>query len=78
MYKFELNDSDHEELSATVHSLMGMSIVSGYNCELYRELYKDFHMVSKKSRKNSGSDAIEYLWLSPSVVEMQQQLSLFD
>lgn len=78
MYKFELNDSDHEELSATVHSLMGMSIVSGYDCELYRELYKDFHMVSKKSRKNSGSDAIEYLWLSPSVVEMQQQLSLFD
>jgi DNA adenine methylase len=78
MYKFELNDDDHCQASEVIHSLKGMSIVSGYDCEMYRELYKDFHLVRKKTRKNMGKDAIECLWLSPNVVAKQQQLNLFE
>jgi DNA adenine methylase len=78
MYKFELSDSDHCQMSEAIHSLKGMSIISGYDCELYRELYKDFYLVKKKTRKNSGRDAIECLWLSPNAVEKQQQLNLFE
>lgn len=78
LYRFELSDDDHFELSQVIHSLKGMSIVSGYDCELYRELYKDFYLTKKKTTKNYGKTAIECLWLSPSVVEKQQQLSLFE
>jgi DNA adenine methylase len=78
MYKFELNDADHRQIAEVVHSLSGMSIISGYDCELYQELYKDFYLVKKKTTKNHGKTAVECLWLSPNVAARQQQLSLFE
>jgi DNA adenine methylase len=78
LYKFELNDEEHCQLSKVIHSLKGMSIISGYDCALYRELFKDFYLVKKKTTKNHGKTAVECLWLSPNVVEKQQQLSLFE
>jgi DNA adenine methylase len=77
MYRFELSDDDHRELAEVVHSLKGMSIISGYDSKLYQELYTGFHLMKKKTRKNNGREAIECLWLSPNVTKRQQQLNLF-
>jgi DNA adenine methylase len=77
---FEVEDSFHIEMAEKLIKLSGMVVVSGYQCDLYDELYKDFKRVDMVSQTNAGGSKTESLWLSPLVQErlsgMQQQ-SLF-
>lgn len=66
-YMHEMNDQDHRELAACLHSLKGMVILSGYDCKLYRELFGDWRRIEKSTSTNGNSDAMESLWLSPNV-----------
>lgn len=76
LYKFEMSDADHEELASVVHVLKGMVILSGYDSQLYRDLYSNFKLIGKKTTKSYGQTAVECLWLSPSVTNTTAQLSL--
>jgi DNA adenine methylase len=71
-----MSDDNHRELAEVLHSINGMALVSGYNCDLYEELYADWTRVVKTSRVNGAGSAVESLWLSPKLVE-QKGLMLF-
>lgn len=64
-YRFEMTDADHRELSAALHAVQGMVVISGYQCELYEELYADWQRVECKSFADGARERKECLWLSP-------------
>ena len=75
-YKYEMTNDDHRELAELLHSIKGMALVSGYNCDLYEELFGDWTRVDKKTRVNGPGSATESLWLSPELVK-RKGLMLF-
>lgn len=61
----------HTEAAAIIRSLVCYVVVSGYQCELYKDLY-DAHgwtRLEKPARTNSGKTKTESLWLSPKTAE---------
>lgn len=72
-YAFEMSDSDHASLSHHLRNISGHIILSGYNTELYRDLYPDWRMVSKRSMTVSNAARTEVLWLSPSIGSLVQR-----
>lgn len=64
-YAHEMSDQDHRDLADVLRECRGMVLLSGYDSELYRELYPDWQTVSKTATTNGNSVATEYLWLSP-------------
>ncbi len=74
-YTYEMTDEQHRELCNTLHNIAGMAVISGYQCELYDELYADWRRIDKQARVNGPGHATESLWLSPSAVE--NKLPLF-
>lgn len=65
-YDHEMSDQQHKELADILHSVDAMCLVSGYDCELYQQLYKDWRCVQWSSLVNSNKrKATETLWISP-------------
>lgn len=64
-YMHEMQDADHRQLAEFLHLVRGMVILSGYDSELYSELYAGWRIVSKSTTTNGNSTATEYLWISP-------------
>jgi DNA adenine methylase len=62
-YRFEMSDDDHIELSKQLNRAAGAVIVSGYDCDLYNELYRGW----KKHQRNDFTDGMqprtEVLWM---------------
>jgi DNA adenine methylase len=63
-YLLECTDDQHRELAQTLHQVTGKVIISGYRCDLYDDLYRNWRRVGKVARGNSGSRRTESLWLS--------------
>lgn len=63
-YQYEMTDQDHRRLAMLLHDLRGMAIISGYDCDLYDELFGDWQSVRKETRTQSGM-GVEVCWLSP-------------
>jgi len=74
-YRYELPDDKHRELSAQLHQIQGMAIVSGYDCDLYRELYADWRQINHMAHADGARDRTESLWLSPNI-HTNQELGL--
>lgn len=49
-YKYEMRNEEHEELASVLHSVKGKVAVSGYNCLLMEELYKDWDRIDAPER----------------------------
>lgn len=64
-YRHELSDSDHIQLAETLHKLRGAVVLSGYRCDLYDDLYRDWRRVEKATHASSAAPRTECLWLSP-------------
>jgi len=64
-YDYEMTDAEHEELASALHSLKGMVVLSGYNCELYKSLFEGWERIDKTARAASRSPRVESLWLNP-------------
>lgn len=75
-YRYEMSDEDHQRLAALLRKVQGMVIVSGYGSKLYDDLYRGWTRMSKTTTTNGNSVSVEYLWLSPSVVDAKH-LPLF-
>jgi DNA adenine methylase len=74
-YDHEMTDADHKELSEALHSVDAMCLISGYDCELYRELYKDWQLIEWSTLVNGVKrTATECLWISPNCVSNQLPL----
>jgi DNA adenine methylase len=81
-YLLEWVNTDHVEAADILRQCTGYIVVSGYACDLYRELYEDhgWTRADKEAQTNSGGKRIESLWLSPRTVEalqMPEQLEMF-
>jgi len=74
-YAHEMTDEQHQELARAIHEIQGMALISGYQCEMYDELYADWTRVEREARTNSHKTAIESLWISPAA--MVGKLPLF-
>lgn len=63
-YAFEMSDDEHRELAAAVRSLEGMVIISGYDCDLYSDLYSDWSRASTEALADGAEKRVEVLWLN--------------
>jgi DNA adenine methylase len=68
-YAFEMTNSDHVEMAEQLHRIKGMAIVSGYECDLYQHLFKDWKMVRKKAFADGAAERIECLWMNKNVIK---------
>ena len=81
-YRWEMTDADHKELSAVLHSLKGMVIISSYSGPLYERLYRTWKKVSwtggQFCSQNTGSKTrTECVWLNKAASHAQRQGILF-
>ncbi|WP_291866583.1 DNA adenine methylase [Maribacter sp.] len=65
-YKFEFTDENHEQLASKLNYIKGKAMVSGYDCSLMNNLYKDWRKVKLKSRKNNirTKKVQEVIWMN--------------
>lgn len=65
-YAHEMTDDQHRELAAVLCGCTGMVVLSGYDGDLYQELYPDWRRVDRDFRTNGNSRrmARESLWLN--------------
>lgn len=77
IYASEMSDEDHEVLAKALNSIDGMALISGYDCDLYRDLYKGWQMVTKQAFDTRRIARTECLWISPSVMKAQRRQPLF-
>lgn len=73
-YRHEMTDADHRRLADVLHSLKGAVVLSGYDCDLYRSLYGDWHRVDRAAMADGARPRTEVLWLSQNA----RQAGLFD
>ncbi len=71
-YEYEFTDQDHIELHDHIRSLKGNVILSGYDSELYRRMYADFHRVENLVANSGFGPRTEVLWL-----KQTNQITLF-
>lgn len=67
LYSNEMTDADHVDLAASLHSVLGMVLISGYRSDLYDALYADWKMVSRSATAQNGKGRTECLWMSPNI-----------
>lgn len=65
-YEFEFTEEDHIDLADTLKVIKGKAMVSGYNSELYDELYKGWNKVEfpTKKRNTGSSEVTEVIWMN--------------
>jgi len=73
-YRHEMTDDDHRRLAEVLLAAQGMVVVSGYQSELYDELYGAWEVRTRKAIADGGprapaQDRIEVLWLNPACSE---------
>lgn len=79
-YRHEMTDGDHEYFLNAIRDLEGFVVLSGYDCELYRDKLSDWSLVSSEVPASGNKGTVfrtESLWLSPRVVELSRQCELF-
>lgn len=62
-YRHEMTDAQHEALAGILVTLKGAVIVSGYECDLYRELFRGWDRIEKETHGDAARDRTEVLWL---------------
>ena len=66
-YRHDVSELWHRQAAELLAEHDGPVVVSGYQSELYEELYeaKGWRRMEMKHRTNSGGSAVECIWLSP-------------
>lgn len=72
-YRHEMTDADHVALAGVLHDCTGMVLISGYPCELYNDLYRDWSHVTTQARADGNQQRTEMLWMNPAAVAGQRQ-----
>jgi DNA adenine methylase len=65
-YKFEFSQADHICLSDKLHSIDALAMVSGYNSELYNDLYHDWTKITFPTKLNNirSGEVTEIIWIN--------------
>ncbi len=78
-YRHELSDREHAELLATLKTLRGMVVVSGYPSNLYEYELANWTMNTTSARISAGrggSTRQECLWINPACMDALHQRGL--
>lgn len=78
-YRHELTDEQHAELLATLNSLKGMVVLSGYASELYEKSLEGWTMNKTQARISAGRGGdtrTECLWINSTCMAALQQRGL--
>jgi len=76
-YTNSMTDTDHAIFAKCLHNIEGMAMISGYQSELYNDLYHDWQCVTIKAYTSKTIARTECLWISPSAQSKQGQRRLF-
>lgn len=63
-YAFEMTDDEHCHLAEVLRGLAGMVVLSGYDGELYADLYADWNVARLKTHADGARDRTECLWFN--------------
>ena len=68
-YAFEMTDEDHQTLADALHSVTGMVAISGYRCDLFDRLYKDWRCIEADAKIAHSVKTLrkEALWINYNV-----------
>lgn len=67
-YRHELTQDQHRELADVLHKVKGMVVLSGYNSQLYDDLYADWKKHEQAALADGARPRIECLWINPQCV----------
>ena len=76
-YVHEMSDEDHRRLAGVLHGLSGMVMLSGYVCDLYRELYGDWEMVQVEAMADGARPRTECVWINAVAMQKRDNGSIF-
>jgi DNA adenine methylase len=74
-YFFEMTVDDHVRLAELLNNVKGMVVLSGYDSELYRDLYAGWEMHAKTARTNYQNTKVECVWINRNAIERSYQKS---
>jgi DNA adenine methylase len=72
-YSHEMSDDEHRKLAKILHKVKGKVVLSGYPCDLYDELYADWHRDNQKAFAFFAGQREEIVWANFE----EENLSLF-
>lgn len=72
-YTYEMSDCDHEQMLNVLKAHSGMVMLSGYDCELYRDMLTGWSIESVKTKAERGAIRTEYLWMNRAAQERSAQ-----
>lgn len=82
-YAFEMADEDHAELADMLCSIRGRAVISGYRCDLYDRLYRDWIRIDGPIKPSwasiNKSKRRESIWMNfePAASRQAKQLTMF-
>lgn len=74
-YKYEMVDTDHEELLKTIRKSNAKIMISGYSSEMYNEYLKNWNRMEFRSCDEHGKKRTEVVWMN---YDVTKQLTIFD
>lgn len=75
LYKYEMDDCEHEDLLKVLVKHPGKILLSGYENEMYNDYLSGWNKVHKNTRAENGLARTETLWMNYTI--NQGQISLF-
>lgn len=63
-YAHEMDDDEHRQLAADLRELEGMVVLSGYDSDLYAELFHDWHSERRAVLADGARPRTEVLWFN--------------
>lgn len=76
LYKYEMQDSDHEELLKALVRHPGKILLSGYDNDMYNDMLHEWHKEHKDTRAEGGCRRIETLWMNYDISQGQMSFDL--
>jgi len=64
VYNEEMTDDQHSDLVTSLKSLSGMVLLSGYRCDLYDDMLKDWRRVDISAMADGAKKRIESIWMN--------------
>ncbi|MDD3029785.1 MAG: hypothetical protein PHS57_05855 [Alphaproteobacteria bacterium] len=66
------------ELLNALNASDSMIMLSGYDCEIYRDMLPDWRMKSVSSRAERGAPRMEFLWMNRACAANSAQMHFLD
>lgn len=77
MYKYEMDNKEHENLLSAVKEHKGAVMISGYDNDLYNDILKNWKKEYKNAVTEMGGSKKEVLWLNDTAVNNSLNMRLF-